>query len=974
MGIKIKLSTALPLFLLVFMMACSSSNGEENDVSSGKDTSGPEDLQPELSFGKQDTSLDTLLDIDQDIPGEETINPVDVVSKACEENPGAVGCPCTLNKDCDSALCTFHLGDRVCTMDCIEECPEDYSCVATSSFGPDETYACMSNFPSLCIPCAQSSDCKTLGERCVYYPGGVGSFCGSPCMGGTGCPEGYECSELETPENDMATVCIREDLQCPCSNYSIGASLGTSCNKHSRWGTCSAWRECGPEGLTSCDAPDAGPELCFNDVDEDCDGGVDDLDVCGECECGDDACQEIHCQESWTQDALNCATDCAICGDSECDPGEGPGACPGDCCGTCGDGVCRAVCGETQDGCPADCAGACGDGVCDQGENPIDCELDCPRGSCGNRVCEPGEDSSTCGDDCSNTCGDCVCQPEETYWTCPEDCGFCGDGYCFDTCPFMYPAEDLASCFDDCCVPDCQGRDCGTNGCGGFCGDCPVNHVCQEGGLCLCVPACEDNECGDDGCGGSCGVCGLGTICMFGDCLAGCTGPENCTSTEECVAGYCQPNMVDAAELIEPTMIETIPGQTSEKVMVKAFEAGLTEAAGQAAELTVELGYGSQTFDPQANPQEWTWTSATYAQDLADGEAWEGSLTSPLPGEYGFTFRLSLDGSHWVYADKSGNSDGYDVEALGLWVIPAGPTITQVTPSTGTVLGGDLITIHGAGFKDGLTVVLGGEVLTPSQVSPSTAMFTTPSHVRGPLNVSVTNPNSQSTTIENGFTFILRFTPTVDGDTAEWSDLFKLAQTSIESNWDPELNSLASLHLAFDSDMLYVAVNGYCQGDNYIIGYIDHDFGASSGIAEIIDLSDNQGDGDLDDALSNIMSVQVEGFGADVGFGTKGMSSIQLGDDISGAAYVGWRSLSPPYNFPWLPGSVVCTGDALEAAIPLTTLAPEGLGQARDAAVFIRLTNRYGTEGGLSNQSLPESLQTVNMTIVDSISTFLLAP
>jgi len=36
----------------------------------------------------------------------------------------------------------------------------------------------------------------------------------------------------------------------------------------------------------------------------------------------------------------------------------------------------------------------------------------------------------------------------------------------------------------------------------------------------VCVPVCAGRECGDDGCGGSCGSCGLDELCEAGGCVA----------------------------------------------------------------------------------------------------------------------------------------------------------------------------------------------------------------------------------------------------------------------------------------------------------------------------------------------------------------------------------------------------------------------------------------------------------------------
>lgn len=63
------------------------------------------------------------------------------------------------------------------------------------------------------------------------------------------------------------------------------------------------------------------------------------------------------------------------------------------------------------------------------------------------------------------------------------------------------------------CVPDCQGKECGDDGCGGFCGQCPAPKRCQANQVCECRPQCTGQACGDDGCGGSCGSCPAGKFC-----------------------------------------------------------------------------------------------------------------------------------------------------------------------------------------------------------------------------------------------------------------------------------------------------------------------------------------------------------------------------------------------------------------------------------------------------------------------------
>lgn len=79
--------------------------------------------------------------------------------------------------------------------------------------------------------------------------------------------------------------------------------------------------------------------------------------------------------------------------------------------------------------------------------------------------------------------------------------------------------QEELNCHDGmCCAPDCWGKECGIDGCGGLCGYCEgPQSVCMDG-QCECVPDCDEKNCGDDGCGGSCGGCGASSECQDGQC------------------------------------------------------------------------------------------------------------------------------------------------------------------------------------------------------------------------------------------------------------------------------------------------------------------------------------------------------------------------------------------------------------------------------------------------------------------------
>jgi hypothetical protein len=78
------------------------------------------------------------------------------------------------------------------------------------------------------------------------------------------------------------------------------------------------------------------------------------------------------------------------------------------------------------------------------------------------------------------------------------------------------------------CIPDCNNKICGDDGCGRSCGKCPEGEVCSLG---ACVDSCRDtcfslkHEC-DEVCGKNCGSCfnphGL-NVCLNGLCQPNCS-------------------------------------------------------------------------------------------------------------------------------------------------------------------------------------------------------------------------------------------------------------------------------------------------------------------------------------------------------------------------------------------------------------------------------------------------------------------
>ena len=100
---------------------------------------------------------------------------------------------------------------------------------------------------------------------------------------------------------------------------------------------------------------------------------------------------------------------------------------------------------------------------------------------------------------------------------------------------------------------------------------------------------------------------------------------------------------------------------------------------------------------------------------------------------------------------------------LASWFTYIGtPTVSSVSPNSGSTSGGTVVTITGANFVGGATVKFGSAAATSvTVVNGTTITATTPAGSTGAVTVTVTNPLSQSGSLANGYTYVVK--PTVSG-------------------------------------------------------------------------------------------------------------------------------------------------------------------------------------------------------------------
>ena len=131
-----------------------------------------------------------------------------------------------------------------------------------------------------------------------------------------------------------------------------------------------------------------------------------------------------------------------------------------------------------------------------------------------------------------------------------------GDATLDSVLPDSFPLKDTVDTVDtqDACVPDCEEKECGDDGCGGSCGTCGDTDPCNGNDLCeegKCVqdspPDCNDgNPCTEDSCVEEQG-CENSAVPDIAE--PACDDGNPCT-TEMCVAGACVNLLKNLEELV----------------------------------------------------------------------------------------------------------------------------------------------------------------------------------------------------------------------------------------------------------------------------------------------------------------------------------------------------------------------------------------------------------------------------------------
>ncbi|MFN8589876.1 MAG: pentapeptide repeat-containing protein [Thermomicrobiales bacterium] len=459
---------------------------------------------------------------------------------------------CPAGKDCIGQQC-LTCSPQTCPHGC---CAIDGTCQSGNAFG-----ACGGPGGGPCASCngqqtCENHQCVTCGPTCICTgqsictdPGGNNLVCTGPSD-----PQVCFCYVSQSGQPICGTPTLIYPNGCgsdaDCGNGVCVDSVGAT-------GPCAGNGK--PFCVTPCCTPDCTGKVCGPDG---CGGN------CGTCE-GALQCKDGQCVSTCTPET--CPHGCCAA-DGSCQPGTTSPVCGtgGVACRACSAGqgcieqqciactpkTCQElgnVCGPYPDG----CGGTLQCGLCPAGDTPV-----CNKGVCAS--C-PATCSETCNQ-CNNlVSGETLCGSVSVI-NCQSSCSSDADcsGTQYPTCAASWTerATGVTTMFGDycqtpgvpgvcvsvvpCCVGNCTGKICGSDGCIGSCGDCGQCQLCQNNGT-VCVSVgepCGDKCCVDGAvcCGGSC--CPSGQSCCNGVCCesgATCCGGTCCASNRTCCTDSATP-------------------------------------------------------------------------------------------------------------------------------------------------------------------------------------------------------------------------------------------------------------------------------------------------------------------------------------------------------------------------------------------------------------------------------------------------
>ncbi|MEO8034651.1 MAG: IPT/TIG domain-containing protein [Acidobacteriota bacterium] len=199
---------------------------------------------------------------------------------------------------------------------------------------------------------------------------------------------------------------------------------------------------------------------------------------------------------------------------------------------------------------------------------------------------------------------------------------------------------------------------------------------------------------------------------------------------------------------IDPANTSIVYASTRDQGIFKSTNSGgiwTAKNSGLSGVGVIGTGFNSILADPQNSNLLHLGAGNGYWFSLDGGENWSAA-NNGFGGSPPLIFGLAMTpGRRLIAATNTG---------LYMLSFAQPPEVSSVSPNSGHIGGGAVVTITGSAFQTGATVTLGGTNATGVNViSATTIQATTAAHGAGIVAVVVTNPDFQSGTLAGSFTY-----------------------------------------------------------------------------------------------------------------------------------------------------------------------------------------------------------------------------
>jgi plastocyanin len=200
--------------------------------------------------------------------------------------------------------------------------------------------------------------------------------------------------------------------------------------------------------------------------------------------------------------------------------------------------------------------------------------------------------------------------------------------------------------------------------------------------------------------------------------------------------------VIPQPESVNPAVAKTF------NMVAKSFQFDITPATfavNQGDVVTINLSMPSN--DPSADGH--GLLMETYVEDavtVKKGQTKTITFTATTVGHFQFACSVSTCGT--------GHFDMAGIFFVNPAAVPA-PNVTALNPSSGSTAGGTAVALSVTNFQSGGTVTFGGVAATIHDFNSSTVNVTAPPHAAGAVDIVVTNPDGQSSTMAGAFTYLV---------------------------------------------------------------------------------------------------------------------------------------------------------------------------------------------------------------------------